>query len=82
MNHKLKESPVMITLISVLGTLIVRLGIAWNWLRIISSGRLGINCVEPWGSGTRELVVSERDLSEIGCEDERVIKLADNCMQC
>jgi hypothetical protein len=34
----------------------VRLGVEWNWLRIMSSGRLAISCVEPCGSVTRGLV--------------------------
>ena len=74
----------MIKLLSLLGTLTVRLEIAWNWLRNMSSGRLGISSVETWGSGSRELVVSEPepDLSETGCEDERMIELADDCVQC
>jgi len=77
MNNNLKERAGMIKLISVLGTLTVRLGVAWNWLRNMSSGRLSISSVEPWGSGTRELVVSEPDLSEIGCEEERMVELAE-----
>jgi len=72
----------MIKFISMLGTLTVRLGVAWNWLRNMPSGRHGISSVELWGSGTRELVVSEPDLSEIVCEDERMVELADDCVQC
>jgi hypothetical protein len=30
---------------------------------------------------TRELLISELDLSEIGFEDERMIELADDCVQ-
>ena len=56
----------MITLISMLGTLTVILGVAWNWLRNVSSGRLGISSVEPWGCGTRELVVTEPDVRTRG----------------
>ena len=52
----------MTTLISMLGTLTVRLGVAWNWLRNMSSGRLGISSVGLWGCGTRELVVIEPDV--------------------
>jgi hypothetical protein len=54
MNNNLKERAGMITLISMLRTLTVRLGVAWNWLRNMSSGRLDISSVEPWGTGTRE----------------------------
>jgi hypothetical protein len=38
--------------------------------------------VEPGGSGTRELIVGEPDLSEMGCEGERMIELADDCVWC
>ena len=48
----------------------MRLGVEGNWLRNMSIGRLGISSVEPWGCHTRELVVSESDLSLIGCEDD------------
>jgi hypothetical protein len=82
MNDNLKERAGMIKLIAMLGTLTVRLEVVWNWLRNMSSGRLGMNSVEPWGSGTRELVVRELNLSEVGCGDERMIELADDCVQC
>jgi len=41
MNNNLKERAGMIKLLSMLGTLTVRLEVEWDWLRNMSSGRLG-----------------------------------------
>jgi hypothetical protein len=41
----------------ILGKYVVRRGGGWNWLQIVSNGRLfGISGVEPSGSATREFV--------------------------
>jgi hypothetical protein len=34
----------------------VRIGGGWNWFNIVSNRALGISCVEPFGSDTKDLV--------------------------
>ena len=51
----------------------MRMGGCLNWLRIVCR----VECSCP---ASRELVVGRLNFSEIGCEDGRMIELAQDCV--
>jgi hypothetical protein len=53
----------------------MRMGRQWNLLMFLCS----VECSCP---ANRELVVGRLNFSEVGCEDGRMIELAQDCVQC